>query len=273
MVTKYYVGTENVGLEEVRGLENTKTEENKLLKFYPYVKMKYMDAAWQESDVYVTSENLSTVRSYNSVESKEMARPKSIFKKAKFFNMYVDSVQSDGVNEDLEELFEKSAINYKVKDWDNFIQSKEYVVCLADDKVEAVDNTGFITKESDAVGYLKDKYNINTESYDSGLVMKQSQYTIYKINTNTDGDLWVTKNGEQVGIKFGYKSDRRESDLTEFLASSLELLEIENHTKVFTNLYNALDRNTESLDRNGEPWYFEAFNGLEVIVCDTTFIR
>ena len=372
VITHYFLGSENSGLEEVSEplqeiIEGEGavygTVRNKDLKFYPYVAMKYMSKDRTVSDVYVLSENASTVATYDnsncvavkipvkgkglqfmdkslmrsekadtvevdnsaeteieeSAEIKETAKnddnlgetvyDMSEFEPAK--NDIWDIVGNNAVVEDVVDFSKllkvrpkanviditmialplssvnnqeeadkqgvdmdydasidrkvnadlyKKHINY---DFAEFILSdlnhiKYYKVCLDNDKVLAVDDLGLTKSLSDAYSELKFVYDsLGAVSY-----IKSCNMHLYKIVTDTSGFMAILKDDVEL-----VKSNK----LEDILAND-EVLELDNNTKVITNLFNALERSDLTLDREGNTWYYEAFNGLNVLVFDALVV-
>lgn len=332
VVTHYFLGSENSGLEGLSEDENITGIKNKDLKFYPYFAMKYMATDKSVSDVYVLSENMSTIATYDNSsnvyikhkprtdirfinrELLDTIKSDDVITEDTDVNTYVDAeidteievepvwnilnieenssktecfdglldinknaqvIDSDAIqvplfsgNNDMDnkivydpsidrqsniDIYSKH-INYAKFEYKGLEHLRSYKVCLDNDMVSAVDDMGFTTSISDAYNSLRLIYN----DLSDGRYVKSCNVYLYEIVTDTSGYLSVLKNGKEL-----IKGNSLDTILT-----NQEVLELDNKTKVITNLFNGLERSDITLDRNGNKWYYEAFNGLNILVLD-----
>ena len=96
-------------------------------------------------------------------------------------------------------------------------------------------------------------------------IERQNLYTIY---SDTDGNVWVTKDGAELG-----RISITESAET-LINKSKELQLLDANTKLITNYVSALDRNKgdkSKYDRYDKNKYNEAFDGVSVLLTDMSF--
>ena len=346
--TFYFLGEENKGLDTGvadardsafssrfkynQAYSNTSAD----LNFYPYVKMFYRekDANDKLQDVFITSENLSTMKVFNAIQV-------GVYKKNKI-NANLTSTQWSTHARSLS-FFQANGISDKksvlpggaIQDidtgekGDTQIGVRIYQSCLPDKQVQAVQD-GFKVSESEAresadnlieeikktiTGYglvqigavgvkaemedlLKsgeelhestrvsfvasnagktsadDKYYLrqdgegsNRANFDclDSRIEKQNLYTIY---SDTDGNVWLTKDGEEIG------RISLEEEASNLIGKSDEIKLLDANTKLITNYVAALDRNKGSknkYDRYNKNKYNEAFDGVSVLVTDISF--
>lgn len=148
--------------ERVQTLLATKLDKSKKVTYYPYYKMVVETLSQREKDVYLTSENLSTMLSVSradvSVAQEKGGVPLelssyqwSIHAKAQaFLDMF-------GIN-DRDSLLPAGAIyQLKVKDGEGvWIKGRTYQVCVADEDYNKLASTTGVKKLSEAKQKAKD---------------------------------------------------------------------------------------------------------------------
>lgn len=309
--TNYYIGKSaksNEQLEDVReiGGENlgyTSSFAGENLSFYPYYKMLYKDLSMKDSlEIYVTSENESSLRLFNSEQITKISVNRNMFKDNLVLNQikFLGEFKNENI-EPVEESEEKDIVtleefkfisNYKnylykilneseilesinknlnynlfnILEYSNLYHSqikvRIYRPAISEEMVEAVSSLGFKKTESEILEELNLKYEDFHALY---LDQEKNNYTNnvsqYNISCDTNGYFMVKKDNDMI-IKSNSLSDLLEND-------SVKLLD--DNTKIITNLWNVLEHGENTSDRNGEPWYFEAFDGITVYVSDLNY--
>lgn len=124
------------------------------------------------------------------------------------------------------------------------------------------------TTAADAKYYLRhDGTGSSRANFDclDARIERQNLYTIY---SDTDGNVWVTKDGAELGrISLTESADT-------LINKSKELQLLDANTKLITNYVAALDRNKgdkSKYDRYDKNKYNEAFDGVSVLLTDISF--
>lgn len=90
----------------------------------------------------------------------------------------------------------------------------------------------------------------------------ENQY-LYTIYSDTDGNVWVTKDGSELArISKTENADK--------LLSNAELKLLDDNTKLITN-YTAVIQRNAGTTRHGDKWHNEAFDGVSVLMTDVSF--
>lgn len=110
---------------------------------------------------------------------------------------------------------------------------------------------------TDSKYYLKTDGN-GADRADLDIVGENSRKTTWKIASDTQGNVVVTKDNVEAG------RINQTQAVTQLLAN-LEIKELNDKTKIIENYILAIDRN-QGNDRDGNKWYNEAFNGITVII-------
>ncbi len=90
----------------------------------------------------------------------------------------------------------------------------------------------------------------------------QVNQTTYTIKSDTDGNVWVEKNGTSIA------SITKTQSINDLL-SNTEVKELDDKTKLVTNYLAVIDRNKGDVD--GERWYNEAWDGISVVMTEYEF--
>lgn len=345
--TYYFLGETNKGLEDIKDIRKDEftsrykynraySKTSAELNFYPYAKMLYRakDMNNNLKDVYITSENLSTMKVFNAIQT-------GVYKKNEI-NANLDSTQWSTHARSMSFLKNNNISDKKTvlpggaiqnidtgNKGDTQVGIRVYQACLPDEQVEAVQE-GFKVSESEArevvnalveeirksiSGYglvqlgavglktrLKDMIASGEELHEntkisfvkgnSGKTLSDDKYYlrqdgsgsnranfdcldsrienqhIYTIYSNTDGDVWITKDGSELAR---ISLSEGASDLST-KSEELKLLDV--NTKLITNYVAAIDRNEgekNRYDRYDKNKYNEAFDGISVLVTDISF--
>ncbi|WP_024344997.1 hypothetical protein [Lacrimispora indolis] len=83
---------------------------------------------------------------------------------------------------------------------------------------------------------------------------------LYKVSSDTSGNVTVTKDGVAIGTLRG-----DDKDVARFIGSNSDIKQLDYATGIVTNYVQAIDRQKGS-NRNGEKWYSEAFDGVSVLM-------
>lgn len=267
---KYYLGKEGLGNELIEGSNNKKLY-SKQLSFYPYYKMLFMRETGEKLPIAVTSENLSIVNYYDSIEVNELNNVELELEKMKFMNLDEMLVEKQLTMQrpllDFYTICENLSIKNLNVDYYTICMEKENSDLLMSGELlgkedilkyynlkydEIKDN---ILKKSDKITLADDfEYIIEMNSIKSPLVT--NAIDVYKISVDWDGNIVIEKNDILLN---------KYSSLEEVLKNK-EFKIVDDNTKVITNLYNSLEKGLESRDIEGKEWYFEAFDGVEVVV-------
>lgn len=162
----------------------------------------------------------------------------------------------------LAQIVSKGIIDYKgyLKNM-VFNNSKGYTF------VPTADGTwGDVTLSTDNKYYLKlaginmgAEYRADVANFDliaGGIKLQE----LYKVSSDTSGNVTVTKDGVAIGTLRG--DDR---DVARFISSNSDIKQLDYATGIVTNYVQAIDRQKGS-NRNGEKWYSEAFDGVSVLM-------
>ena len=119
---------------------------------------------------------------------------------------------------------------------------------------------------TDAKYYLKTKSlpeSMRADEADLDIISSnQVRQTTYTIMSDTDGKVWVEKNGLPI------VAITKTQGINELLLNK-EIKELDDRTRLVTNYLAVIDRNKGDVD--GERWYNEAWDGLSVIMTEYTF--
>ena len=91
-------------------------------------------------------------------------------------------------------------------------------------------------------------------------IENQFVYTIY---SDTEGNVWVTKDGTELG------RISKTEDASKLLQNT-ELKLLDDNTKLITNYISCIQRNIGNA-RDGSTWHNEAFDGVSVLMTDISF--
>ena len=122
--------------------------------------------------------------------------------------------------------------------------------------VGQVSNFGGNTLDRSAKYYLKVD-GTSTSRADIDILAEKEQVIVYKVLSDTEGNVIVLKDGIEIG------RITKTQDISKLLEIP-EIKALDNKTKSITNFVNAIDRNRGS-DRNNQTWYNEGFDGIEVV--------
>jgi len=116
--------------------------------------------------------------------------------------------------------------------------------------------------------YNSNKNSKNVAEADIDIISENSSRTYYKVYADVDGNVYVQKstNGSSWATLDKLPKSQNASSL-----GNAESIELDNKTKIVTNLINALDRNkgNDPSVGNGPQWYNEAWDGIFVVKSDT----
>ncbi len=116
--------------------------------------------------------------------------------------------------------------------------------------------------------YNSNKNSKNVAEADIDIISENSSRTYYKVYADIDGNVYVQKstNGSSWATLDKLPKSQNASSL-----GNAESIELDNKTKIVTNLINALDRNkgNDPSVGNGPQWYNEAWDGIFVVKNDT----
>lgn len=116
--------------------------------------------------------------------------------------------------------------------------------------------------------YNSNKNSKNVAEADIDIISENSSRTYYKVYADVDGNVYVQKstNGSSWATLDKLPKSQNASSL-----GNAESIELDNKTKIVTNLINALDRNkgNDPSVGNGPQWYNEAWDGIFVVKNDT----
>lgn len=111
---------------------------------------------------------------------------------------------------------------------------------------------------SDSKYYLKtDGTGANRADID--IINERKEQHIWRIQNDTDGNVWILKDGQEV-----VRDNINKSRSIQGLLVNEELSNLENKTNIISNYVKALDFKLGA-DRNGNVWYTEAFDGVEIV--------
>ncbi len=86
------------------------------------------------------------------------------------------------------------------------------------------------------------------------------QQAIFKISSDTAGNVTVTQDGKALGTL-----KATDKDVEKFIGSNTMMKQLDYSTKAITNYVQSIDRNIGT-NRAGEQWYNEAFDGITVLM-------
>lgn len=86
------------------------------------------------------------------------------------------------------------------------------------------------------------------------------QQAIFKISSDTAGNVTVTQDGKVLGTL-----KATDKDVEKFIGSNAMMKQLDYSTKAITNYVQSIDRNIGT-NRAGEQWYNEAFDGITVLM-------
>jgi len=341
-LTEVYVGETNQGLNKPSDVRTdsfiSKFTANQSysssesdLKFYPAVKMELLEKDGVK-EVYVTSENLSTMKVFNSLQF-------GVYKKNSV-NANLSSTQWSTHARSLSFLKSKEIDDKKsvlpggaILDIDlgnkgDFVVGlRTYQACLPDEQVKKVaDGTSFSTSLSQAKEQSNQLYEDVKQSLEGyGLEMyvyegvttshKDLQHDGKKVHSGDtiklnsksvktskdekyylrhDGDIEksnranfdvldskvlsqivYTIKSDAEGNVILYKDDKEIARASKTQDSSVmlsngEIKQLDDNTKLITNYFSAIDRN-KGLTKEKQHWYNEMFEGVSVLVTDSTY--
>lgn len=352
--TNYYIGKFSQSNEQIEDVREIGGEDlgyiwsfaGSNLSFYPYFRMIYKDLNNKELDVYVTSENESSIRLFNSEQINKISINKNMFKDSLgldclFLNelykrvegeiievedletepvdlvkdgeVVGEFIESESLVEDNGEIVSESLeeeivdtekvtnlenknyfkllnnlyfnldinieyyedINSKIKDnyclsnilesshlYDSQIKIILYRPCIEDDKIDALTSYSFKKTESEVLEEL----SVNKENYDTLYLNQERNNSInnltqYNIISDIYGYFIIMKDGNEIC---------KANNLDDLLSNKIVKL-LDDNTKIITNLWNVLEHGENTSDRKGEPWYYEAFDGITVYVSELNY--
>ena len=129
-------------------------------------------------------------------------------------------------------------------------------------KISFVSGRGGKTSADDKYYLRHDGEGSNRANFDCLDSRIENQY-LYTIYSDTDGNVWVTKDGAELG------RISKTQDVSGLL-SNAELKLLDDNTKLITNYVAVIQRNSGTT-RNGEKWHNEAFDGVSVLMTDVSF--
>lgn len=152
-------------------------------------------------------------------------------------------------------------INYQVVQWiGNGIDRtiKDFTVNGTAKQVSGagkVSNFEGVTLSNDSKYYLKDTSGVDKATLD--ILSDTTNQKLYRVYSDTDGIVYVARNNEIIAQMNKY-------DTIDKLLSNSEIDILNTKTKIIENYIEAIDRN-KGTDENGDTWYNEAFDGIEVL--------
>lgn len=129
-------------------------------------------------------------------------------------------------------------------------------------KISFVSGRGGKTSADDKYYLRHDGEGSNRANFDCLDSRIENQY-LYTIYSDTDGNVWVTKDGAELG------RISKTQDVSGLL-SNAELKLLDDNTKLITNYVAVIQRNSGTT-RHGEKWHNEAFDGVSVLMTDVSF--
>lgn len=116
---------------------------------------------------------------------------------------------------------------------------------------------------NDAKYYLRDDRDNTSQSSKVDVINEVPlSQTVYRITLNSNTNLLNSKFGI---ITIEFDGNKIEGTKNTVLSNKF-IKELDDRTKIITNLYDALDNGTLSSDRNGSEWYFEGNEPIEVVM-------
>lgn len=267
----YFIGTESAMNQAI----SNDTEIANKFSFYPYIKMLFMKEDKSQIPIAVTGEYLRTVEYQETAEITEEVptiKSKYIFKNTSFVTTIKETYTNQSLNlVSLKNELESIPNNIINVMYYNVGMTEEQQTLLHDGNIETLDTiTNNINKdiENNLNNAIKnkllfiDKFNI-TKQLDTIKNIKLVSLTqdIYTVSMDWDGYIIIQKNNNIVS---------KSKNLNEILLNT-EINLLDSKTKILTNLYSSLEQNSDSKDLNGEPWYYEAFDAINVVVTNVNY--
>lgn len=267
----YFIGTESDTNQSI----NNDTEVANKFSFYPYIKMLFMNGDKSQIPIAVTGEYLRTVEYQEAVDITEEAptmKSKYMFKNTSFVTSTKEPYTNKSLSLfDLKDKLESISNNIINVIYYNVGMKEEQQSLLHDGNIESLNIiTNNINKDiennlNNAITnklLFIDKFNI-TKELDTIKNIKLLSLTqdIYTVSIDWDGYIIIQKNNNILS---------KSKNLNEILLNK-EINLLDSKTKIVTNLYSSLEQNNESKGSNGEPWYYEAFDGINVVVTNISY--
>lgn len=168
----------------------------------------------------------------------------------------------------LQEEIKKTITGYGLVQWGREGSSTAFDDVLLGDELHESTAVSFISgnngsTSSDDKYYLRhDGTGSNRANFDV-LDSRINSQVVYTIKSDTDGNVWVEKDGTELGRI--NKSQNASS-----LLSNAEIKLLDDNTKLITNYVSAIQRNAGT-SRTGQKWHNEAFDGVSVLKTEMTF--
>lgn len=277
-LNQYYSFDNNVNINYFIGTESDISNDVEIINkfsFYPYIKMLFMNEDYSQVPIAVTGEHLRTVKYKETVDITEL---NTVIKNKYVFrgDLFVPVVKLDCMSKKLN-LFSlkqslESMLNRSINvTYYNICMDKVQQSLLKDgylNSLEQVNETINKDIEYNLNNAIKDKLlyisnlDMNKDLDDiKNIKLVSSNQDIYTIKVDWDGYIIVEKNNNILS---------KSKNLNEILLNE-EISLLDSKTNILTNLYNSLEESDESKDANGESWYYEAFDGVEVVVTDVNY--
>ena len=340
-LTEYYVGEVNSGLNKPSDVRTDafmkKYDANTSyalaeadLKFYPALKMKLLEKDDSVKDVYVTSENLSTMKVFNAVQfgvyKKQSPNVNLSSTQWSTHKKSLNFLQNNNIKDKKSVLPGGAILDVDLGNKGDFeVGVRSYQACLPDEQVKKVaDQSSFSTSLTKAKeqseqlfkdvkqsleGYglemyvydgvtsdnkeltkrgravhsgdtvkfgnrgvqlsKDDKYYLrqdgkgaNRANFDvlDSKIVRQSVYTI---KSDADGNVILYKDYTEI-------ARATKTQNASVMLANTEIKLLDDNTKLVTNFFSAIDRN-KGLDKEKQHWYNEMFEGVSVLVTDSTY--
>lgn len=251
----YFIGTESDINEEI---SNDTEIENKF-SFYPYIKMLFMNEDKSQIPIAVTGEHLRTVK-YNEtvdiIDETTSIKSNYIFENTSFVtpieNIYThNSLNLLSLKDELENMHSNiiNVIYY------NIGMTEEQQALLYDGKIDSLDDINNDIKNN--ITSIIDDELLDVNS----IKVISSNQNVYTISIDWDGFI-IVQNNNDILVK--------SKSLDDILLNE-EVNLLESKTNIITSLYHNLERNSDSKDINGESWYYEAFDGVDIVVTNVEY--
>lgn len=267
----YFIGTESDISQEI----SNDTEVLNKFSFYPYIKMLFMNDDESQIPIAVTGEHLRTVEFQEIVDITEVNAPirnKYLFRSALYFPVINNANMGKKLNLfNLKDSLENIPYNIINMTYYNIGMEEEQQSLLYNGDINSLNEINdFINKdiEYNLTNAINDKllsiekFNITKElNTIKNIKLMSSTQDVYTLYIDWDGYIIVQKNNH-ILVK--------SKDLGEVLLNK-EISLLDSKTHIITNLYNSLEESDESKGANGEPWYYEAFDGIEVVVTGVNY--
>lgn len=297
------------------------------VEFYPYVKMTYETLENDTTDVYVTSENESSLIANNRIEigvMRQIPNNSNLELESTQWNTSSkaqnalskngikdkDSILPGGALYTLDKNSNKTLIGirsyqtvlkddmkpfisggnikteseakeeyrkfqdeardvlskYEIVQWIGLGVNKNDSDFMSNGTRKQVSGIGGLTEfegnnlSTDNKYYLKSDSGVDKASLD--ITQDDTVQMVYGIYSDTDGNVYVSKDGTVI-------AEMHRSDSIDKLLKNNELDLLNTKTKVIENYIEAIDRD-KGTDKDGNTWYNEAFDGIEVLVNEWT---